>query len=141
MTNRIYDLARYHLATGGLDWRAAELWLAAFSGPADFVKTDVSIAAIVARGIVLPQGNSLAVTGKVVLADGVVQTQPVVIPGASTISGETITQFVMAKGAPGSASSEPVLWLDDVYGLPFVANGLDIVVQPDWAQSRGWAMF
>ena len=28
--------------------------------------------------------------------------------------------------------------IDEAFELPFVPNGLDLVIQPDWLSARGW---
>lgn len=132
MVNSIYDNARYRLATAGLNWLAVELLLSAWKGAPDFIATDVSIAQIAARGNATQIGTSLPITGQFVTLDGTAQTDPVVISGVP--AGETVTFFVLSL----VAGTEPVLFIDEAGGLPFLSNGLDMLLQPDWALERGW---
>ena len=46
--------------------------------------------------------------------------------------GDPITFFTMSDGL------DLVLYIDEALDLPFIPNGLDMVVQPDWLDQRGW---
>ena len=126
----IYDNARQKFATAALDWRAANYLLTAWKGTKDFVPTDANISMITSRGQAQQVGTSMAIVGKAVDAAGVMRTNPVVIQGIPT--NQIVTFFVMALG------TEPLLFIDDVLGLPYTSNGLDLIVQPDWALAQGW---
>ena len=133
--NTVYNYARYKLMTGSFDWTATDLMLTAWSGTPTFVAVDKTIANVVAHGLT-ERGSSLPITAKSVLADGTAQTNQVVIP-AVTI-GAPITFFTMSERKPTHAQSELILYIDEAIELPFIPNGLDMVVQPDWLSKRGW---
>lgn len=138
MTNAPYDQTRYFWATGALDWRATDLVLVAWAGTPNFVQTDKTVSEIVARGVTTLLGYSQAISGNLVAADGVMQTSDVIIPDVPV--GPPLTHFTMCRRNPSiPALSELLFYIDDVYGLPFEPNGLDIEVTPDWLQHRGWA--
>lgn len=136
MANGIYNSARYSILTAGLNWPAADILVAAWGGEPDFVVTDKKISDIVGRGKATVLGTSLPVTTKSVSADGTAQTNQVVIPGVPV--GQQVTFFTLGKNATPVSNSDLFLFLDDALNLPFDPNGLDIVVQPDWLQARGW---
>lgn len=135
MTNAIYNVARYRFAIAAIDWRAANTLLVAWSGTPDFNPADGTVAAIKARGNT-ELGRSLAITAKTVAAAGNLQTNNVVIPAIAT--GPTITWFTMCLEQIAADNAIPLLFVDDAENLPFVCNGIDVTVQPDWAESRGW---
>jgi len=134
--NNIYDLARRELLNAQMNWPTIELLLVAFGGTPDFDPLDISLGNIKARSH--PEmGSSLPINGTTVAINGTAQTDQVLIPGIPV--GPPVTWFVMCrKHATVHDSSKPILFLDDVYQLPFVPNGLDLVIQPDWLQWRGW---
>jgi len=129
--SEIYDIARRSLLIGALPWLTTDLVLSAFGGTPLFDPTHDSMADIIAINGA-PLGTSLAVTGNGATADGVAQTDPIVIPAVPI--GPDVTWFVLAVGP----STMPVLFIDDAQELPFVPNGLDLVVSPDWAYQQGW---
>jgi len=132
--NAPYNIARYRALTSGINWINADLVLAAWSGTPAFVESDDSPADIMSRGFA-PLGESLPITSKTVSADGTAHANQVIIPDVPV--GPPITWFTLSKGTPLS-SSELILFIDEAIELPFVPNGLDIVVQPDWLSNRGW---
>lgn len=135
--NKIYDQGRYLLATAGLDWRATDLVLVAWSGTPVFTKTDRTVADIVTRGVTALLGYSQTITAKTVAGDGALQTNHVVIPGVSV--GPMVSHLTMCRRNATPNLSELLLYVDDAEGLPFTPNGLDMVLTPDWLQNRGWA--
>ena len=125
----IYDVARYRLMTGAFDWLTANLVLTAWSGTPVFSATDEVITDVAAHGPVA-RGSSLPITSKTVTTDGTGQTNQVVIPAVAI--GDPITFFTMSDG------TALILFIDDAIELPFIPNGLDMLVQPDWLEQRGW---
>lgn len=133
--NNIYDDARFALLTAQINWPAIGLTLSAWAGAPDFDPTDSTIADIKARGAV-ELGVSLPVLGTAVASNGTAQTGPVVIPAVPI--GPNVTWFTMARTNAAHDLSSLLLFVDDAMGLPFVPDGLDMLVQPDWALRRGW---
>lgn len=132
----IYNRARYDLLAAQMNWLTISLKLTAWSGTPDFDPTDTSIAAIKARGAV-ERGVSLPINATAVTIDGTAQTDSVLIPTVAI--GPDVTWFTMSrKDAVVPDNSVPILFIDDADGLPFVANGLDMLIQPDWLAERGW---
>jgi hypothetical protein len=127
--NNVYDVARYRLMTSAFDWRAANLVLTAWSGTPVFSATDETIADVATHGPV-ERGSSLPITSKTVASNGTAQTNQVVIP--DVLIGDPVTFFTMSDG------DELVLFIDEATELPFVPNGLDMLVQSDWLEQRGW---
>jgi hypothetical protein len=135
MTNAIYDIARYRFATAAIDWRAADLTLVAWGSPPDFDPADEDVAAITARGNA-ELSRSLAITSKTVDTPGDLQTNIVVIPAIA--AGPTIRWFTMCLVGITPSQAVPLLFIDNAENLPFVCNGLDILVQPNWAENQSW---
>jgi hypothetical protein len=137
LSNSIYDIARYMLTTVPVDWRISNLTLTAWAGTPSFVPNELTVADIQARvGVPNNLGSSTAVTGMAVTTDGYNQTDPVIIRNIQ--AGKIITWFTMSQYHAAVNKSELYLFLDEVEGLPWTANGLDLVVQPDWLLKRGW---
>lgn len=133
--NQIYDVSRRSLLLAQLNWPAANLVLYAFQGVPAFDPTDAIMTDVLATTPGLA-GTSQPVTGKTVTLDGVAQTDPIVITAVPV--GPDITFFVLGVDLGSMGTSRPVLYIDDAFELPFVPNGLDLVVQPDWLSDRGW---
>lgn len=121
------------MLTAGVDWIGSDLRVAAWGGVPLFVEADDALADIQARGYT-KLGDSLPITSKTVSANGTAQTNQVVIPGVPV--GQLVTWFTMYKKV--GLGDELILYVDEAYELPFDPNGLDMVVQPDWFQNRGW---
>jgi hypothetical protein len=133
--NNIYDHARYQLLTAGIDWRTVPLVLSVWGDEPLFDPTDKTIADIQTHGFA-ELGYSMTITGQAVSNDGTAQTNPVLIPGIP--AGSLVTWFTFAWKNVTHVNSQLILFIDQAEGIPFEANGLDVVVQPDWLQERGW---
>lgn len=133
--NGIYDIARHSFAIANVDWRAIEAFLIAWGSVPDFNPADDTVADIKARGNT-ELARSLAITSKSVAATGAMQTNNVVIPGVAP--GPTIRWFTMCYAGATDALTMPLLFIDDAEDLPFECNGLDVIVQPNWAEARSW---
>lgn len=133
--NSIYNLARRSMLTNQFDWATLNLVLYVFAGEPVFEPADASMADVVLHtpGAI---DTSLPVLGQAVTIEGVAQTGPIVVPDVPI--GPDITFMVLAISTGVFGTSKPILFIDDAMGLPFVPNGLDMVVQPDWALGRGW---
>lgn len=135
MANNIYDIARYQLMTAALNWPTINLQLVAWSGTPTFIAGDKLLSDIKARGNI-ELGYSMVIAAGTVATDGTGQTDDILIP--SVPIGPTVTWFTMGRvGAPHDAG-QLILYIDDAVNLPFVPNGLDLLVTPDWLQNRGW---
>jgi hypothetical protein len=133
--NTIYDSARYKLLTGTFDWTAADLMLTAWSGALEFHPEDDTIEEVSAHGPV-ERGSSMPITVQTVALNGTAQTNGVVIPSVAV--GAPISFFTMSDRKPTHGLSELILFIDEAVDLPFIPNGLDMVIQPDWLAQRGW---
>jgi hypothetical protein len=137
MSNAIYDLARYQLATAQLNWLTIPLVLSAWQGVPAFNSGVTTLSQITASGKV-ESGYSLAIAGQQVFPSGTMQTDKVLIPTVPI--GPPVTWFTLSrKHATTHSLSQPILFIDDAEGLPFTPNGLDVLIEPDWLLERGWA--
>ena len=133
--NAPYDIFRYSLLTALIDWRTENLVLSAWVGTPDYDPEDRTVNDIKLRGNV-EAGYSLPINGTSVTMDGTAQTDQVLIPDVPI--GPDVTWFTLARSNATHDLSELVQFVDEAENLPFTPNGLDIVVQPDWIQQRGW---
>jgi hypothetical protein len=131
MVNSIYDTARQRFALALIDWSTAPLVLLAYSGEPVFHAEDATITDITDRGETLLISTSQDIVTQNVSAQGYLQTDNVVFEAVPI--GYPITHFIMTLSAV-----TPLLFIDEAYDLPFVPNGLDVVVTPDWLEQRGW---
>lgn len=129
--NSAYDIARYRFVTAGLNWTALNLLVTVWNGAPNFVPTDQHISDIISRGMTVMAGSSQPITSTSVKSDGTTQTNTVLIPNVSI--GQDITHMIMCE-----QNGNLIYFVDDALNLPFTPNGLDIVIQPDWLQERGW---
>ena len=90
----------------------------------------------ITEGLTTKLGYSQPIVGMNVLPDGLGQTGPVVIPAVPI--GMPVTHFTLVFHNAVENNSQLILYIDDAEGLPFTPNGLDMVIQPDWLQGRGW---
>jgi hypothetical protein len=136
MTNSIYDSARYRFGKALLDWSTAPLFLLAYSGTPVFYPEDTAVSDITARAETLMVSQSQAIAGKNVTLQGFLQTGPVVFEEVPI--GPPITHFIMVSQSALLPAAIPLLYIDVAENMPYVPNGLDIVVTPDWLEQRGW---
>lgn len=128
--NQPYDIARYRFVTADFNWLTTDLRLTAWGGVPQFVATDTMVSDLTVRGTPL-LGTSQPITLKSVTSDGTVQTNQVLIPNVPI--GPDVTHFTMSD-----TSGRLILFVDQALDLPFTPTGLDMVVQPDWLEQRGW---
>lgn len=133
--NQPYNIARYKSLTAALNWTALDLRMVLWGGTPDFDANDVQTANAVSRGAT-KLGYSLTILGKAVNAEGYAQTGPVVVPAIAPPA--VITWATIVIHNPTENLSQCLLFLDEAIDFPFDANGLDIVIRPDWLASRGW---
>jgi hypothetical protein len=134
--NTIYNEARRRLATAALNWPAIDLVLVAWTGTPTFYANDKIVSDVAAHGAA-PAAYSQTIVHKAVALDGTAQTDHVLLPMVPI--GSTITYFTMCQRHPTvPEQSQLILFIDDAENLPFEPNGLDIVVEPDWLENRGW---
>jgi hypothetical protein len=135
VTNNLYDAQRRFMLLSNFNWTTMALRLLAWSGTPSFVATDTTVNNLIGRGYTI-RGTSLDVLGKAVTTTGVAQTSAITIPDVPV--GNNITWFTMVKFNASPNAQELILFIDDAFELPFVPNGNDMLVRPDWAQERGW---
>lgn len=135
MTNSLYHAAAYAMATGAFDWTDIPLRLSAWTGTPTFDPTHVKIEDITDVGGV-ELAYSLPITAQSVAADGTMQTNHVVIPAIPV--GPSVTWFTMSGAQPLHENDRLIMFIDEALDLPFVPNGLDLLVTPDWLSNRGW---
>jgi len=136
MANRPYASIRERLLYAAFSWPSAELELQAWAG-GNYNETHTHVSDLVAAGGV-PSSKSLDPISCWVIAGGYAATDSVILPGNGFHVGEVISFLTLSD--KGGAALDPalVLFIDDAATLPIVANGLDVVVTPDWLLHRGW---
>jgi hypothetical protein len=133
--NKLYDAARQRMLLGTLDWTALDLVLVALSGTPVFNATDSTVNAVSAHGAVIA-GYSASLANKSVTSTGYAKSGPAVVTALAV--GPNVTHFVIAERQSPSGNSKPLYYIDDAHSLPYVPNGLDLIVQPDWLSEQGW---
>lgn len=133
--NQIYNNARFRMLTSSLNWTTEPMILSAWAGTPDFVATDKAIGNVKTRGNV-EIAWSIPITAQSVANDGTAQTNDVLIPGIAV--GQTVTWLTMSDQFGSHDLSELILFIDDAIELPFIGNGLDMLIRPDWLDNRGW---
>jgi hypothetical protein len=131
--NQLYGKPRERMLKATFDWVALDLRLVAWSGVYDFDETHETITDMAGPTL---RGISIAITGKVVKTYGYARTDPVVIPGITV--GPQVSFLTLCEYAAVPDNMPLLLYIDQAEGLPFVPNGLDWVVHPDWLDQQGW---
>ncbi len=134
--NALYNNAARELLLGQLVWPDTELVLVAWGGTPLFVPTHFLVADLRAATGALELGSSLPITERTVAIDGTAQTNQVVIPDIPI--GPPVTWFTLCEAGASLDLAKPILFIEDAIDLPYIPNGLDLVVQPDWVENRGW---
>lgn len=135
MSNEVYDRIAKAMLGGQFDWTNTDMFLVAWTGPQNFVAADEKLSQITARGSVI-LGMSMPINSKAVTDTGMAQSDTIVIPNIPI--GPPVTFFTMHEVYDVFDDSPPVFYVDDSLDLPYLPNGLDMYVQPDWLRSRGW---
>jgi hypothetical protein len=133
--NALYDQVREWLLTANLNWLATDPLLVAWTGKPIFEPDQRFVSDIVTVG-----GDFLAasedIIGPTVGTGGYAQTTPALFRALPI--GPPITWFTLCLNAPILDNAQLVAFIDVGVNLPYSPNGLDVLVQPDWLQSRGW---
>jgi len=134
--NVLFDIARQRMISNQFDWATMAVSVVAWRGPYTFLETNETTADITAGGgqlvmVGLPLLNQLAMPG------GYARSDTAVVPDVPA-SPDAVTFLTLVEMA-GAVEEYPLIaFIDDAVGLPFVPNGQDQRVQPDWLQLRGW---
>lgn len=136
MSSGLYNIAAYKLMTAASNWVTTDMVLVAWGGAPLFDPAHNNVGDVEAAVSSSPLGVSLDVLGKAVTADGTGKSDTVVVPGVGV--GETVTWFTLCRKDAVLVNMEMILFIDDALGLPFIGNGNDLVVQPDWTLAQGW---
>jgi len=133
--NALYDSARQRMLLNDFNWPVLTLGVVAWRGPYTFLETDANVADISANGgqlvmVGLPLTNQAAV-------DGYARSDTAILPNVPA-SPDPVTFLTLVETAGSVPDAKLIAFLDDAEGLPFVPNGQDQAVQPDWLQMRGW---
>ena len=132
--NNIYANARER-ALASFNWVDLNLVLMAWHGAYVFDETDLTTADIVALGGVL-DGVSLPLTNVLARPGGYARTDPALFPLMPV--GPEVTFLTLVEDVGIAGQEKNILYMDEALGLPFVPNGLDQIIQPDWLERRGW---
>jgi hypothetical protein len=137
VSNSLFNIARYKFATGTLNWSPAlNLVLIAWGGDPVFYETDTSVAAIIARAETTVIAHSQDMAGIAVTSSGWLQSGPALLPTVPI--GPPVTHLIIATKALSWNDGTPLIYIDTGIDLPFTPDGLDVLIQPDWTEERGW---
>jgi hypothetical protein len=130
--NILYDDARMRMLNGQLVWPSMSLLMLAYSGdptisfnPAHLIQSDVGTPVAVSQGVLTP---SVAAGGYAKSGYAEFLSIPV----------GNVTFFVMCEANATPASRRLLVYLSDLNNLPFISNGGDYLVKPDWLFRQGW---
>jgi len=136
LSSELYNNAAREFALGQLIWPDTELVLVAWGFEPVFNPAHATIADLRTATGLTELGISLPITDSSVAVDGTCQTNQVVIPNIPI--GPDVTWFTLCRARATIELAELILFVDEAIELPFVPNGLDLVIQPDWTLNRGW---
>ena len=137
MSNKPYDVARVRMLTASLDWPETDIILSLWSGTPTFNPKHTVIGHIVGLGgDVTLRGHSMPTADTTVAGDGTAQSDVMLIKTVPI--GPDITWMTLSERWSTTKSSKLLIYIDEAMFLPFRANGLDVVVTPDWLQQKGW---
>jgi hypothetical protein len=131
-----YDSAREKLLNGMLVWTACGLQLQAWTA-GTFDPAHKKVSDLVAAGGVSSSVSTQTVT-QWVAPGGYAASQAIILPGTGFTVGEIVSFLTLNDTQGALLDPELILFIDDAETLPFVANGLDLTVTPDWILKRGW---
>jgi hypothetical protein len=131
-----YDHIRERLLYGTFSWPDAQLELCAWADGAYF-PSHIRVSDLVAAGGVQSSVSTLPIV-PTVGPGGYASTGNVVLPGTGFVIGQLISFLTLNDRKDAVDDPKLLLFCADVEGLPFFANGLDVLVAPDWLSSRAW---
>ena len=134
--NRPYAHVREEMLNAVFNWPATDLELQCWTAGV-FDETQMYVSQLVAAGGI-PSAKSTAPIHTFVETGGYASSDGVLLPGASFTVGERIVFMTLSDRTGALADPKLVLWVDDAEGFPFVADGLDVLITPDWVLHRGW---
>lgn len=132
MINSLYNDARERMLSSQLNWATMPLVMLAYKldpttsfDPTDLIQSDIGTPWAVSQSMLNPivQSGGYAKSG-----------------GAEflTIPIGTVTFFVLAEDLPTPTPRRLLVYLSDANNLPFISNGGDYMIKPDWLFSQGW---
>jgi hypothetical protein len=134
--NQIYSSPRERMLLNQFNWPTLPLAMVACRGPYVFMEEDEILGDIVASGGQLVQ-LGLPLLGMTVIEGGYARTDTAVIPLVPA-SPDPVTFLVIVEMTGVTNEAKLIVYIDEAIGLPFVPNGQDQTVQPDWIAKRGW---
>lgn len=133
--NTFYARYRDHLLAADTPWTGLPVGLVAWSGIYFFDEAHITVANVQTAGgtvvsVAEPNPTTIAGPGGYAITDAMLlKAVPV---------GPPVSFLTLIRVGPSVPTSELIAYINQAEGLPFIPNGLDIVVQPDWLNRRGW---
>jgi hypothetical protein len=118
------------MVRGLFDWDNIDVRMYGFTDPAYVFDENDAILSHVG----VPVTTSLTLTGMVATATGFCRSDAAVL--VSVPIGPPIRFLILAEYGP--LDPPLIAYIDMGEGLPYIGNGLDQVVIPDWLDERGW---
>jgi hypothetical protein len=134
MANGLYNAARVKMVAAQFDWAGFLVVFFAYRATSTYVFDPTHGISDIGA----PDAVSEAVLHQTITPTGYCRSDPVQFNNVA--AGADIKFLVIAeKGVGGAAGAwSPVCYFDQGIDLPFVPNGNDIIVRPDWLADRGW---
>jgi hypothetical protein len=135
--NRLYSRNRIKFLNTQFDWANRQMIMTCCRGPYTFDEEHITSDELVANGAELV-ASSLPMTGQTAMPGGYAMSDLIVVPAvpANTLPVTFLVLFDVTEA--GTVGNVPLVYIDEAMGLPFVPNGLDQQIQPDWLNHRGW---
>ena len=119
----------------GFVWQDLPLIVGAWHGAYVFDETDVTTQDVIAAGGIL-SAYSLPLTNVIPRTGGYARSDMALLPTMPV--GAEITFLTIMEDTGVLGQEKQLMYIDEANGLPFIPNGLDQYVQPDWLDLRGW---
>jgi hypothetical protein len=134
--NNLYSTARERMLSNDFYWPTLPLAMVACRGPYQFMEEDEVLADVLSSGGQIAQ-LGLPLLGLGVAEGGYARSDTAVIP-LVPVSPDAVTFLLLVEMTGVTNDAKLIEYIDEAIGLPFVPNGQDQTVQPDWIAKRGW---
>lgn len=131
--NALYDNARERLLSAQLDWANLDLRMTAWGGNPE---TSFNPSHLTQAALGTPISTSQPILTPSVRPGGYAQSSKVMFPAVPM--GTSVQFMVLCEVTTLPADRRLIAYLADVAGLPFIPNGGDYLIKPDWLFAQGW---
>jgi hypothetical protein len=131
--NALYDNARERMLSAQLNWASLNLLMTAWGGDPE---TSFDPSHLTQTVLGTPLATSQPILTPDVRPGGYAQSSKALFPAIAM--GTSVQFVVLCEANATPANRRLIAYLSDVSGLPFIPNGGDYLLKPDWLFSQGW---